>query len=303
MNIVKMILKEAGGRLENAAGTINSKDNMFAGSSGNAISDKLGGGENNNPIEDPNEETEDTETVDTSVTDTENTTTETPETDTTTTDVTTDTDTQTFSDKNLKSYQEYRQTFGSSGGDNKGKLKNLDLNPMSQKSVTSDKNSSGGMGAMASMFKGIMGAGGEGGADMGGDMGADASDMSDMGDMADAGDAADAASDARLKNIFGDNEDIIKTFAKIKAIEFTYNDKAKDIPGSENKGVDDDVHLGIKAQDLATNPLTASAVSKDPESGYLQVDTKELTTANSAVISELCRRIEILEKILGVKVV
>ena len=138
---------------------------------------------------------------------------------------------------------------------------------------------------------------------MGGDMGADASDMSDMGDMADAGDAADAASDARLKNIFGDNEDIIKTFAKIKAIEFTYNDKAKDIPGSENKGVDDDVHLGIKAQDLATNPLTASAVSKDPESGYLQVDTKELTTANSAVISELCRRIEILEKILGVKVV
>lgn len=306
MNIVKMILKEAGGRLENAAGSINSKDNMFAGSSGNAISDKVGGGGNNNPIEDPNEGTENAETVDTSVTDTENTTTETPETDTTTTDVTTDTDTQTFSDKNLKSYQEYRQTFGSSGGGNKGKLKNLDLNPMSQKSVTSNENSSGGMGAMASMFKGIMGAGGtggEGGADMGGDMGADASDMSDMGDMADAGDAADAASDSRLKNIFGDNEDIIKTFAKIKAIEFTYNDKAKDIPGSENKGVDDDVHLGIKAQDLAANPLTASAVSKDPESGYLQVDTKELTTANSAVISELCRRIEILEKILGVKVV
>lgn len=298
MNIVKMILKEAGGRLENAAGTINSKDNMFAGSSGNAISDKLGGGENNNPIEEPNEETEDTETADTSVTDTEPATTETPETDATTDD------TQSFSDKNLKSYQEYRQTFGSSGGGNKGKLKNLDLNPMSQKPATDKGGSgSGGMGAMASMFKGIMGAGGEGGADMGGDMGADASDMSDMGDMADAGDAADAASDARLKNIFGDNEDIIKTFAKIKAIEFTYNDKAKDIPGSENKGVDDDVHLGIKAQDLATNPLTASAVSKDPESGYLQVDTKELTTANSAVISELCRRIEILEKILGVKVV
>ena len=38
MNIVRMILKEAGGRFENAAGSIDSKDNMFRGSSGNAIS-------------------------------------------------------------------------------------------------------------------------------------------------------------------------------------------------------------------------------------------------------------------------
>ena len=30
MNVIKMILKEAGGRFENAAGSINSKDNMFA---------------------------------------------------------------------------------------------------------------------------------------------------------------------------------------------------------------------------------------------------------------------------------
>jgi hypothetical protein len=29
MNIVKMILKEAGGRFQNAAGSIGSKDNMF----------------------------------------------------------------------------------------------------------------------------------------------------------------------------------------------------------------------------------------------------------------------------------
>ncbi len=290
-----MILKEAGGRFENAAGAINSKDNMFAGSSGNAVSDKIGGGENNNPIQDPNEGTEKTETIDTSVTETE-----TPEAETTDTSVETDTD--TFSDENLKTYQEYRQTYGSSGGGNKGKLKNLDLNPMSQKPAT-DKGGSGGMGAMASMFKGIMGVGGEGGADMGGDMGADASDMSDMSDMADAGDAADAASDERLKNIFGDNEDIIKTFAKIKAIKFTYNDKAKEIPGSENKGVDDDVHLGIKAQDLAVNPLTSSAVSKDPISEYLQVDTKELTMANTAIISEICKRILIIEKVLGIKVV
>ena len=109
-------------------------------------------------------------------------------------------------------------------------------------------------------------------------------------------------SDERLKNIFGDNEDIIKTFAKIDAIQFTYNDKAKQIhPGNEN-GVDGDLHLGIKAQDLEKNPLTASAVSED-SSGFKQVDPAELTMAKSAVISEICKRIEIIEKVLGIKVV
>ena len=288
MNIVRMILKEAGGRAENAAGAINSKDNMFAGSSGNAVSDKLGGGENNNPIQDTNEGTENTETVDTSA--------EMPEAETTDTNV--DTDTETFSDENLKSYQNYKKENQSDLQTLKGKLKNLDLNPTSSKGVTSNS-SGGGMGAMSNMFSGIMGASGgaEGAGDMGGDMGADA------GDMADAGDAADAASDERLKNIFGDNEDAIKCFSKINAIEFTYNDKAKNIPGGEEKGIDDDAHYGVKAQELAENPLTESAVKKDPISDYLTVDVKELTTANTAIISEICKRILVIEKILGIKVV
>lgn len=289
MNIVRMILKEAGGRAENAAGAINSKNNMFAGSSGNAMSDKLTGGENNNPIQDTNEGTENAETVDTS--------TEMPEAETT--DTNADTDTETFSDENLKTYQNYKKENPSDLQTMKGKLKNLDLNPTSQKSVTSNGSGGGGMGAMSNMFSGIMGASG-GGAEGGADMGADAGDM---GDMADAADGADAASDERLKNIFGDNEDAIKCFARINAIEFTYNDKAKDIPGGEEKGIDDDTHYGVKAQELAENPLTESAVKKDPISDYLTIDIKELTTANTAIISEICKRILILEKILGVKVV
>ena len=144
--------------------------------------------------------------------------------------------------------------------------------------------------------------GGSEGADMGGDA-ASSVDAGDMGDMADAGDAADAASDERLKRIFGDNEDAIKCFANINAIKFTYNDTAHDIPGSEDKGVDNDPHYGVKAQELAENPLTESAVSKDPISEYLQVDTKELTMANTAIISEICKRILIIEKVLGIKVV
>ena len=111
------------------------------------------------------------------------------------------------------------------------------------------------------------------------------------------------SSDERLKNIFGDNEDAIKAFAKINAIEFTYNDKAKELPNGESNGVDDDKHFGVKAQELAENPLTESAVKKDPLSEYLEVDTKELTMANTAIISEICKRILILEKVLGIKVV
>lgn len=111
------------------------------------------------------------------------------------------------------------------------------------------------------------------------------------------------ASDERLKRIFGDNEDAIKCFANINAIKFTYNDTAHDIPGSEEKGVDNDPHYGVKAQELARNPLTESAVQKDPISDYLEVDTKELTMANTAIISEICKRILIIEKVLGIKVV
>lgn len=109
-------------------------------------------------------------------------------------------------------------------------------------------------------------------------------------------------SDERLKNIFGDNEDIIKIFSKINAIEFKYNDKAQQIAGGEEKGIDNDLHLGIKAQDLEKSPLTESAVSEDANGNKI-VDTKELTMANSAVISEICKRLEAIERVLGIKVV
>jgi hypothetical protein len=134
---------------------------------------------------------------------------------------------------------------------------------------------------------------------IGGDKGDDEDDKKE--EVANAVDGA-TTSDERLKNIFGDNEDIIKVFAKIDAIQFTYKDKAHNIPDAENRGVDDDLHYGIKAQDLEKNPMTASAVVED-EMGNKLVDTKELTTINSAVISEICKRLEIIEKVLGIKVV
>jgi hypothetical protein len=107
--------------------------------------------------------------------------------------------------------------------------------------------------------------------------------------------------DERLKNIFNDNEDIIKTFAKIDAIQFKYNDKADNVPMGEQLGIDDDIHLGIKAQDLEKSPVTESIVSEDVN-GNKVIDTKELTAANTAVISEICKRLEVIEKILGIEV-
>ena len=296
MNIVRMILKEAGGRFENAAGSIDSKDNMFRGSSGNAISDKLGGGEQNNPVMEEEPQSEGAETPDM--------TTETDTTPAESADVGNASDVNDneniMSDGRLKDgYADYKNTYKElESRPLSGKLKNLDLNPTSQKPTTSNGSGGGGMGGMMQMFQGIGGSGAEGAGDMGG-----GADMADMGDMADAGDAADAASDERLKRIFGDNEDAIKCFANINAIKFTYNDKAHDIPGGEDKGIDNDPHYGVKAQELAENPLTQTAVSKDPISEYLQVDTKELTMANTAIISEICKRILIIEKVLGIKVV
>ena len=290
MNIVKMILKEVGGRMENAAGSIDSKDNMFRGSSGNAVTDKLGGGGNNNPVMNEEETSGESETPSFD-TNTETT----PEADNSA-DIGSasdmgDTD-NIMSDGKLKNtYAEYQNSHKEMKSKPlAGKLKNLDLDPMSSKPATS--NGSGGGMNMGGLSK-LMGSFG-GGAEGAGDMGGAGADM---------GDAADAASDERLKRIFGDNEDAIKCFANINAIKFTYNDKAHDIPGGEDKGIDNDPHYGVKAQELAENPLTQTAVSKDPISDYLQVDTKELTMANTAIISEICKRILIIEKVLGIKVV
>lgn len=109
-------------------------------------------------------------------------------------------------------------------------------------------------------------------------------------------------SDERLKRIFGDNPDAIEAFAKLDSIKFTYNDKAKEIHPNEENGVDNDQHYGIKAQDLEKNPYTTAVVSEDPN-GYKQIDPAELTSANTAVIAEICKRILIIEKVLGIKVV
>lgn len=106
-----------------------------------------------------------------------------------------------------------------------------------------------------------------------------------------------SVSDERCKRLFGENcGDLLDCVSKLNSYVFEYNEKAKSIPGSENKGVDDDIHVGILAQELAANPATAAAVEEDPLSGYLQVDTKELTMAEMAILTAMAKRIKALEE-------
>ena len=93
------------------------------------------------------------------------------------------------------------------------------------------------------------------------------------------------------------NDDIIDLFSKINAYDFAYTDKAKDLYLG-NKGVDNDEHVGVMAQELQQNPITDSTVTKD-ENGYLSIDTKELTMADTAVLSDVCKRLLQVEERLN----
>ena len=111
-----------------------------------------------------------------------------------------------------------------------------------------------------------------------------------------------AVSDGTLKNkekierLF-QNDNAIKAFSDIDAYVYKYNQKAQDTYAGE-KGVDDSTHFGPIAQDLAKNPVTSGTVHRD-ESGYLTVDTRQLALTNTAMISQLARKIEELEERIG----
>ena len=52
------------------------------------------------------------------------------------------------------------------------------------------------------------------------------------------------------------------------------------------------------AQELAENPVTEGTVHPN-EDGYLTVDTRQLTLTNTAMISQLARKIQELEERIG----
>ena len=114
-----------------------------------------------------------------------------------------------------------------------------------------------------------------------------------------AGGGGGGSSDARLKRVCGDNADLINLFSKIGSYEFNYTDKAKSLyPNGENH-VDGKRHVGVMAQELEKNPATNAVINTD-KNGYKTVDTVQLTLTNTAVLADVCRRLEALEKQLGI---
>ena len=103
-------------------------------------------------------------------------------------------------------------------------------------------------------------------------------------------------SDERAKDaekLTPEKTDITKEMAKIDAYLFKYKPKIQnDFTGE--KGVDDKAHVGVMAQELAQNPVTASAV-EEGEEGYLEVDPGKLCMALTAVTSDMAKKMGELE--------
>lgn len=102
-------------------------------------------------------------------------------------------------------------------------------------------------------------------------------------------------SDERVKHIFGENKanDIVDLMSKIHSYTYEYKPEFKN-----HEGCDDDVHVGIVAQELEANPITESSVIENEE-GLKMIDTSDLTLVNTSVIAKLCEEIADIKRILG----
>lgn len=106
-------------------------------------------------------------------------------------------------------------------------------------------------------------------------------------------------SDERVKD-YTEADNLIDNYSQIQPISYNYNDKAKEVDDSIDTNKN---YVGVKAQDLEDNPATPNVVKEDSE-GYKELDTTELTSNNTAVIAELCRKVkeisEMLNSLIGV---
>lgn len=110
--------------------------------------------------------------------------------------------------------------------------------------------------------------------------------------------AGKAFSDDNLKCKYSKDADVVlEAYRNLDAIIYKYNNEAHQIE-DDTGSIDNDVHLGVKAQDIERQPVLSSAVSTS-ENGYKEVDIKEMTLANTAAISELVKKVDELTKIVN----
>ena len=104
-----------------------------------------------------------------------------------------------------------------------------------------------------------------------------------------------ALSDERCKELFGNDCDLIGAIADLNEYVYRYKEGATEI---DPNATPDEVHVGPIAQELKANPVTEACVEEDPLSGYLKVDTKQLSLAEMSILSAMAKRIEDIEKYL-----
>jgi hypothetical protein len=91
------------------------------------------------------------------------------------------------------------------------------------------------------------------------------------------------------------SKNVSDALKNIDTFLYKYKKSAQD-----SYGVDDKKHVGIVAQQLEQNPVTESAVVT-MEDGHKEVDIKELTMQNTAMLADVVRRIEAIENKIGDK--
>lgn len=118
--------------------------------------------------------------------------------------------------------------------------------------------------------------------------------LKDIKDNFSSKDAASAASDKNIKDIdkTSDTADIIeKAYKGLDDIIYRYNQKGQAL------GEDDKLRAGVTAQSLKGSILESN-VFKDPETGFLKVDTAQQTLSNTSAIKILFEKIDELEKLI-----
>ena len=106
----------------------------------------------------------------------------------------------------------------------------------------------------------------------------------------------DAISDERCKDLHnGDSINLVGAIAELNEYMYKYKQSAQENPDLQSHHVDDDVHVGPTAQELASNPVTEGTVKKDPLTGFLTIDTAQLSLTEMSILSAMAKRIEDIE--------
>lgn len=107
----------------------------------------------------------------------------------------------------------------------------------------------------------------------------------------------DSLSDDRCKELFG-NTDLLSSISDLNEYVYKYKKSAQENPALKDKHVDDEIHVGPVAQELKENPITEGTVKEDPLSGFLTVDTAQLSLVEMSILSAMAKRILRLEEII-----